>query len=46
MKKGKLKEDKVVKISITAKRVDEEIDEDIKVLLEKFLEKKERRMIN
>jgi hypothetical protein len=38
MKKGKLKEEDVVKISITAKIAGEEIDDGIKILEEMYLE--------
>jgi hypothetical protein len=39
MKKGKLKEEDIVKISITAKRAGEEFDDYIKILEEIYLEK-------
>jgi hypothetical protein len=39
MKKGKLKEEKVPKISIIAKREKDEFDDDILI---KFIEKKEK----
>ena len=47
MKKGKLKEEDIVKIPITAKRVGEEFDDYIKILEEVYLEKlsaKKKRM--
>ena len=47
MKKGKLKEEDVVKISITSKRTGEEFDDTIKKLGEIYLEKlsaKKKRM--
>ena len=47
MKKGKLKEEEVVKISITSKRTGEEFDDTIKKLGEIYLEKlsaKKKRM--
>ena len=47
MKKGKLKEEKVAKISITAKRAGEGFDDTIKILEEMYLEKlstKKKRM--
>jgi hypothetical protein len=46
MKKGVLKEENVTKISITAKRAGEEIDDDIKILLEKLMVKKKRMRSN
>jgi hypothetical protein len=47
MKKGKLKEEDVAKISITTKRAGEGFDDTIKILGEMYLEKlsaKKRRM--
>jgi hypothetical protein len=46
MKNGKLKEEDVAKISITAKRVGEEFDDYIKEFLEKLMVKKKRMRSN
>ena len=43
MKKGKLKEEDVAKISISAKRAGEEFDD---YILKKFIEKKKRKKSN
>jgi hypothetical protein len=46
MKKGILKEEDVVKISITAKREKDEIDDYIKIFLNKLMQKKKRMRSN
>jgi hypothetical protein len=42
MKKGVLKEENVVKISITSKRAGDELDEYIQIFLKKLMAKKKR----
>ena len=46
MKKGVLKEEDVVKISITAKRAGDDFDDDLKIFLEKLMAKKKRMRSN
>ena len=46
MKKGRLKEEEVAKISITAKRAGEEFDDYVKIFLEKLMAKKKRMRSN
>jgi hypothetical protein len=42
MKKGRLKEEDVAKISITAKKLDDEYEDAIKLFLKKHMAKKKR----
>ena len=42
MKRGRIKEEEIAKISITAKRMDAEFDDLIKIYLQRLMRKKER----
>ena len=42
MKKGRIKEEEIAKISITAKKLDDEYDDFVKIYLKKLMAKKKR----